>query len=125
MFGWIRTGVRRLFRNVTSGLRSPGQWLLDTFTMKSDAGVSVTGNTSAGYAPVWYAVNKIAGHVGQLPLNLHRSLERGSVKDTRNPVYRLMKTRPNRYQTAIQFKETMTAHALLWGNAPAFRCRRE
>lgn len=120
MFKWIKTklsAVASTFRN--TGLANPARWFTEVVTLKSDAGVNVNAAAAIGYAPVWYAVNKIAGHVGQLPLSVHRRLERGSEMAKDHPAYVLVKTRPNRYQTAIQFKEQMMSHALLWGNARA------
>lgn len=72
------------------------------------------------YAPVWYAVNKIAGHVGYLPLNIHKETGREIQKDTTHPAYRLLRWQPNPLQTPIQFKRSMTADALLWGNGYAY-----
>jgi HK97 family phage portal protein len=71
------------------------------------------------YAPVWYAVNKIAGHFSQLPVNCHRRLERGSEIDRTHPGHSLVHQRPNYYQTAPEFKMLGAVSLLLWGN---WRC---
>jgi HK97 family phage portal protein len=68
------------------------------------------------YAPVWYAVNKVAGHFSQLPINLHRKLERGSEIDRDHPGFRLVHNRPNEYQTAPEWKMQGAVSLLLWGN---------
>lgn len=73
-----------------------------------------------GWAPIWYSVNKISGHVGQLPLVLHRSLERGSERAKNDYRYMLAKKRPNYYQTPMQFKQSMQAQSLIYGNGFAF-----
>lgn len=117
MFGWIKRTVSGFFN---STLKNPSRWLVESLSAgKSDSGVSVTAATAVGYAPVWYAVNKIAGHVGQLPITVHRRLDRGAEPATGHPGYSLLKTRPNKYQTAIQFKECLMSHALLWGDGRA------
>lgn len=72
------------------------------------------------YAPVWYAINKIAGHVGYLPLNIHHQVGRNIEKDVSHPAYRLLRWQPNELQTPIQFKRSLTADALLWGNGYAY-----
>jgi len=71
------------------------------------------------YAPVWYAVNKVAGHFSQLPINCHRRLERGSEIDRKHPGYRIVHQSPNSFQTAPEWKMQGAAHLLLWGN---WRC---
>lgn len=112
-------------KNITSGLTSPAQWLIDWIRGPySDTDVRVTFDSALSYSPVWYAVSRIAGHVGQIPLNLHRKLDRGSELAENNPLYRLLKHRPNELQTPIVFKETMMMHALLAGNGRAAIVRR-
>jgi HK97 family phage portal protein len=72
------------------------------------------------YAPVWYAVNKISGHMGQLPLVLHRGLERGAERATDDYRYMICKKRPNYYQTPMQFKQSLQANCLMYGNGFAW-----
>lgn len=69
---------------------------------------------------VWYAVNKISGHIGQLPLNIHQQTGREIRKPTDHFAYNLMRVTPNAYQTPIVFKRLLTSHALLWGNGYAY-----
>jgi HK97 family phage portal protein len=71
------------------------------------------------YAPVWYAVNKVAGHFSQLPINCHRRLERGSEIDRKHPGYAIVHQRPNSFQTAPEWKMQGAASLLLYGN---WRC---
>lgn len=71
------------------------------------------------YAPVWYAVNKVAGHFSQLPLNCHQRLDRGAEIDRSHPGYRLVHVRPNDYQTPPEWKMQAAVSLLLYGN---FRC---
>lgn len=108
------------FRNSVSGVTTPAQWLVDWFRgPESDSGVNVTVESALGYSPIWYGVNKIAGHIGLLPLNLHRRIERGIEIAQNNPVHQLMRYRPNDYQTAMTFRKTLMMHALLTGNGRA------
>ena len=70
---------------------------------------------------VWYAVNKISGHIGQLPLNIHQQTESGRIeKPTEHFAYQLLRVKPNAYQSPIVFKRLLTSHALLWGNGYAY-----
>jgi len=106
-------------------LKNAASWLSELlFGEMSDR--YVTPDNALKYPAIWYAVNKISGHVGQLPLVLHRRLPdgRGAEPATAHPVYKLLKTAPNSWQTPIIFKELMQTHCLLWGNAYAY-IRRE
>lgn len=121
---WLRP-FRGLFgRNKyeNASATHPGRWLIDILRSgsESDSGIDVDTRTALSYAPIWYAVNKIAGHVGQLPCVLYEALgDRQKQRAIRHPSYRLMKSRPNAWMSAMQFKETLTAHALLSGNGRA------
>jgi len=102
-------------------LRNATSWLSDLlFGEASDK--YVTPETAIKYPPIWYAVSKISGHIGQLPLTLYRRSAdgRGAEPASNHPVYKLLKVSPNSWQTPVVFKQTMQAHALLWGNAYAF-----
>ncbi len=117
MFETLKGFIGR-FLNAT--LRDPERWLVEYVNnTPSDSGMRVTPTSTLGYAPVWYAVSKIAGHVGWLPLSVMERVDGGSQPDPDHFSYRLMKVRPNPLQTAIQFREQMMAHALLWGNGRA------
>ena len=104
-----------------SGTANPASWLVEWFRgSESDSGIAMDTKTALSYAPIWYAINKIAGHVGQMPCVLHeRKDERRKVKALRHPSYRVMKVRPNKMMTPFMFKETLTAHAILNGNGRA------
>jgi len=97
----------------------PAQWLLDYFGVGSGK-VHVTHKTALENAPIWYGINKISGNVGSLPLNVMRSLRPGSEKATDHPAYGLLKMRPNRFQSPFVFKQTLTHHAIMWGNGRAY-----
>lgn len=102
-------------------LKNLTNWLAEVL-VGAQGGKYVTPDTAIKYPPIWYAVNKIAGHVGQLPLVLHRRMpdDRGSEVASSHPAYKLLKLAPNDWQTPIVFKELLTSHALLWGNAYAY-----
>lgn len=84
----------------------------------SDAGVPVTELTSLGAAAVFRAVSLIAGSIGGLPMPTFRQIDDG----TRQTVTSFLDDRPAgpAYDTTpFEWKETLTAQALLWGNAYA------
>lgn len=101
-------------------LKNLGNWLSEALWGDSSARY-VTPDNALSYPAIWYAVNKISGHVGQLPMILHRVNRDGTrLPAVNHPAYRLMKTAPNAWQTPVVFKELMQTHALLWGNAYAY-----
>lgn len=77
-----------------------------------------------GLPAMWYALSKICGHIGSMPLNLY---ERQSNGDSRiadmHPAHWLMKKRPNSLTTASVFRQTIQHHALLEGNGRAYIVR--
>lgn len=85
------------------------------------SGKVVTERSALGNATLFRAVNLIASSVGMLPLNLHQKIgdERRVASD--HPVQRLLRKKPNSWQTPLQFKSYMQGRALLKGNAYAYK----
>jgi HK97 family phage portal protein len=112
-----------------TGLRSSwsGPWL------SSDAGLATVwggGTTSAGVAvseassltqsAVWAAVQCIAGDVASLPFFHYKKTATGGktrAEDTR--LYKVLHDEFNSEMSAMLGRETLTEHALLWGNGYA------
>lgn len=105
-----------------STLAKPAQWLMDFFngTVNGKGSKAITANDIISTSSAWYAVNKIAGHVGQLPVNVKKRTEAGSENDRTHSGSRLMRIEPNRFQLPIIFRETVQSHALLWGNGRSY-----
>ena len=83
-------------------------------------GQFVDAKSAESVTTVHAAVNLIAGTVASLPLNVFRKLDNGDrEKATDYPLHRLLHDAPNEAQTALEFREQLTAHCLLWGNAYA------
>lgn len=106
--------------------RNPARWLVDWVRgwdtdESQDRRLSSEGTLS--YAPIWYGVNKIAGHIAQLPVGVYRRLERGAERDRKHNVHRVMR-RPNPYQSSVLFREQVATHSLLEGNGRAAIVRR-
>lgn len=87
---------------------------------QTTSGANVTPDTALQVAAVYACVNKISNTVGQTPLLLYRRRsDGGKDRDDKNALYGLLHSRPNRWQTPFEFKQMMTAHAVLRGNAYA------
>lgn len=86
----------------------------------SASGQYVDAKSAEGIATVHAAVSLIAGAIGSLPLHVYARLDNGDRERAKDyPLHRLLHDAPNEYQTALEFREQLTAHCLLWGNAYA------
>lgn len=89
----------------------------------TSSGKTVTERSALGNATFYRAVNLISSAIGMLPTNLLRKTVDGTEKDDGHPVQRLLRVKPNEWQTPLQFKAYMQGRALLHGNAYAFKVR--
>lgn len=81
----------------------------------------VTPQTAVNYTPVFAAIRVIAGNLAGLPLvTFEKRSDGGRDRAPKHPLYKLLKNKPNnRKTTAFEFREMLTAHMLLYGNAYA------
>ena len=84
---------------------------------------TLTDERALSYAPIWYGVSKIAGHVAQLPLKVYKRLDRGAELVRDHNISKLIR-RPNKYQTSVVFREQVATYSLLDGNGAAAIVRR-
>jgi HK97 family phage portal protein len=85
------------------------------------SGKTVTERSALSNATFFRAINLISSAIGMLPTNLLKKTAAGSEKATGHPVQRLLRVKPNDWQTPLQFKAYMQGRALLYGNAYAFK----
>jgi HK97 family phage portal protein len=86
----------------------------------ADGNPCSTDNDIIGLPAVLCALRTISENIGFLPLDLYkRDANGGKSKAKDHPVYRLLRNAPNSYQTALDFKSSMTGSMLLYGNAYA------
>jgi len=93
---------------------------------ETKSGAMVTPDGSLRVAAVARSVYIIAGAMGSMPAHLMEESpedERDKTKATAHKLYRLIHKRPNRRQTAIEFRMMMQAHALLRGNGIALQIK--
>ncbi|MGY5791921.1 phage portal protein len=85
----------------------------------SEAGIDVTPDRAMRAAAVYASVRIISGAVATLPLDIKR--RKGDIRedasDTR--LWKVLRRKPNGWQTPSQFKRMMQAHLLLRGDAYA------
>lgn len=101
-------------------LANPTEWLLESLNI-DETGTRVTAKSLLKLPAFWYGVNRICSHIGQLPVDLKRSLNRGSETVYGDYRWRLLRKRPNAYQIPAVFKEQMTQHFLVSGDARAYK----
>lgn len=86
----------------------------------TDSGVRVTEDSALQISAVYACVKVIAESIASLPLILYRRLgEDQRERAKSNPLYEVLHTRPNQWQTSFEFREMMQAFATLRGNAVA------
>lgn len=90
----------------------------------SASGASVTPDSAMRVAAVYACVRIISGAVATLPLHIKRRVDARTREDASDaPIWRVLRRRPNRWQTPSQFRRMMQAHLLLRGNGYAMVVR--
>lgn len=89
----------------------------------SGSGAVVTPETAMRVAAVYACVRLRANAVGNLPLGVFRRIDEKTREPlpADDPLARLLRRRPNRWQTPSQFKKMMEAHVQLRGAAYAMK----
>ncbi|HJT63091.1 MAG TPA: phage portal protein [Burkholderiales bacterium] len=83
-------------------------------------GNRITPDTALELIAVFACVRLIAETLAMLPLPVYRRrADDGREIDRSHRLYSILNARPNRWQTAMQFREMMIGHCLLRGNAYA------
>jgi HK97 family phage portal protein len=88
------------------------------------SGQTVGPETALQVAAVYACVRIISGAVATLPIHVKRRVDERTREDASNdPLWGLLRRKPNRWQTPSQFRRMMQAHLLLRGNAYALKMR--
>lgn len=103
-------------------LRNPPDWLTRCFVGgdKTVSGQIVGPDTALTLSSYFAAIRAISEDVGKLPLILYQRLNpRGKERASGHPLYRLLHDTPNIEMSSMSFRETLTLHAIGWGNGLA------
>jgi HK97 family phage portal protein len=88
--------------------------------VRAPSGVRVTPETALQCSTVLACVRLVAENLATVPLHVYRRLPEGGKERARDlPLYRMLQQQPNGWQTSFEFREMLTAHCLLYGNAYA------
>lgn len=86
-------------------------------TYEEAAAVTVTEDTAMQISAVWACVKLLAETVSSLPVTVYKKTPTGRERDDEFWLSRLMARKPNRYQTRVEFFETIMLNLTLHGNA--------
>jgi HK97 family phage portal protein len=112
---------RSSLENPQTPLSYPAEWLLDIFNGgRTDSGIRVSEMTALQVTTVLTCINIISNGVSSLPLYIYeRSFKEGrEVKRIayNHTLYDLLHSEPNEEMSSASWRQTVMAHALLWGN---------
>ncbi|MFE4691742.1 phage portal protein [Streptomyces sp. NPDC056749] len=109
-------------RSALSGIATPERWVEDWMRGGSvnSAGIRVDQDTALTYSPFFAGVRVLSEDLGALPTFLYERLQpRGKQRATSHPLYSLLHDQPNPMMSAAWLKETLTGHAITWGDGVA------
>lgn len=87
---------------------------------EASSGISVTPATAFRHGPVYACVKVLGESVGMLPCHLYEQRGKSKDKASKHPLYRLIHSAPNAFQTAQEFWEMCVVHQALHGNFYAY-----
>lgn len=127
----MKSKIGTMFNQATSNARNPAAWLLQSLGLvsNSSAGIAININSVLSIPEVWMAVNKISGHLSQMPIECckYSYNENGieySEKQRNDAGYRTIRN-PNEFFTKATLMEKWVVDALLYGNARLYIERSE
>src|SRR5262245_16508080 len=87
----------------------------------TSSGVTMSETAALNLSAIWCGVQVIAGSLATLPLILYRRDNETGRRERfyEHPLYRILHDEPNPEMSDMLFRETLTQHALLWGNGYA------
>lgn len=114
---------RRSRSTIGSTLTQPGEWLLRLLGRwkGAAAGIEIDELNALNLATVWACVTAVSQDLAKMPLGVYRVDPKTGAKTKAfdHPLYDLLRYEPNPETTPAVFRETLTAHALTWGNGYA------
>lgn len=97
--------------------RNAGLQVAGPSTYEEAAAVTVTEETAMQISAVWACVKLLAETVASLPVNTYKITDTGREPAPDFWFAQLMNRKPNRYQTRVEFFETLMLNLALHGNA--------
>lgn len=113
IFGWEVRARKTESKTLTD------QYWQGWFGGEGYAGKHVTEANAMQTVTVFACVRILAESVAGLPLIVYRRRGDGKERASAHSLYRLLHDTPNPEMTSFEFRETLTGHLCLWGNAYA------
>lgn len=105
--GWLFNGL----------VRKPGAQISSPLTYPEESASTVTFDSAMQLSAVWACTKLIAETVASLPLDFYENTPEGRKKADILPLALLFKGKPNRYQTKVEFFETVMLNLVTTGNS--------
>ena len=103
-----------------SDIQHPTAWLKDAWIgRRSTAGIAVSPTAALSLSAYFACLRNISEDVGKLPLLTYRQQDRGKELAKNHPLFAILYLQANDYMSAMTFRETLTHHAMGWGNGYA------
>lgn len=109
--------IERLKQFFTRNLENPTFSLSDAEAWDAFGASAMTAEGALSISPVWAAVRRISSTVATLPLHVYRRTDEGREVARSHPLYNVLHLRPNPEQSSFVFREIITAHLLIYGDA--------
>lgn len=103
---WVMGGLRRIF----------GLQVSSPTAYSEEAAADVTWDSAMQLSGVWSCVKLLAETVASLPLTVYKTTEKGRKKAETHPLTLLFEGKPNRWQTKVEFFETVLLNLVMHGN---------
>jgi HK97 family phage portal protein len=117
--GWFQRQFRRLALRAAKyagiPLRDPALVAM-LGSQPTSSGVDVDNHEALNYSAVWAAVNLISSNVAALPAVPYERRKNGHYEAQDHPAWSLLLVCPNMEYSPYTWRETITAHAIVWGN---------
>jgi len=95
-------------------------WLELFAGQKTSSGYNVNINSAVGVSAVFGCNRVIANGIAQPPLKLMLETDKARIPARDHPLYYLMSSKPNRWQTSFQWRQMVSWHVELTGNHFSF-----
>ena len=102
---------------------NPEKWFVEYFGggAPTKAGIAINNDNALQVSTYFACVRNISEDVAKLPLITYKPLKpQGKERLRDHPLYPILHDSPNSEMTAMALRETLTAHALNWGNGYAY-----
>lgn len=115
----LRAAFARLFRPANSYGSLEERAFAERIRTMNSTGVHVTEHSALSQTPVWACVRVIAESLAMLPVDVVQRSNGRREQLPESPIAWLLNTSPDGQIPAFRFRESLAAHAVLWGNGYA------